>query len=112
MALIKLDIYSPTDKSKVEKTYTAEGYELMMGTVEDFINIIDVDKLDNNAEVAKMVLKGYAQLKPLIQDVFPEMTSEDWRNVKVNSLVGTVMQIATAVMETLDILKSGNITRA
>ena len=40
MSTIRIDIYDPNDKNRVENTYTAEGYDLMMGTLEDFISII------------------------------------------------------------------------
>jgi hypothetical protein len=112
MSTIRIDIYDPNDKNRVENTYTAEGYDLMMGTLEDFISIIDLEKLDDNVEVAKMVIKAYDQLKPLICDVFPEMTSEDWRNVKLSGLIDTIIQLGTAVIENLDILKSGKVKRA
>ena len=42
---ITLKIYEKEDKHKVEKTYTAQGYDLMLGTVEEFMRIIDIDKL-------------------------------------------------------------------
>ena len=57
--MISLKVYAKDDKRKVEKEYTAEGYELMLGTVEDFMKIIDIDKLGDSGEVAKMIAKGY-----------------------------------------------------
>lgn len=107
MATISLKITSKEYKKKVDKIYTAEGYDLMLGTVEDFMDIIDIDKLGNNIELAKMVLKGYGQLKPLIMDIFPELTDEEYRRIKVNDLIATVSQIGKSVLENLDILKSG-----
>ena len=107
MATISLKITSKEDKKKVDKIYTAEGYDLMLGTVEDFMNIIDIDKLGKNIELAKMVLKGYGQLKPLIMDIFPELTDDEYRRIKVNDLIATVSQIGKSVLENLDILKSG-----
>lgn len=108
MATISLKITSKEDKKKVEKFYTAEGYDLMLGTVEDFMDIIDIDKLGNNIELAKMVLKGYGQLKPLIMDIFPELTDEEYKRIKVNDLISTISQVGKSVIENLDILKSGN----
>lgn len=108
MATISLKITSKEDKKKVEKFYTAEGYDLMLGTVEDFMDIIDIDKLGNNIELAKMVLKGYGQLKPLIMDIFPELTDDEYRRIKVNDLISTISQVGKSVIENLDILKSGN----
>ena len=106
--MISINIYDKDDKRKIAKTYTADGYDLMLGTVEDFMKIIDVDKLSDNIEVAKMISKGFGQLKPLLKDVFPELTDEDFKNVKVNDLVRTIIQIGTSVVEGLDVLKTGN----
>lgn len=106
MATIKLNIYDKNDKTKVEKTLEAEGYELMLGTVEDFMDIIDIDKLGDQKEVAKMVIKSYSQLKPLIMDIFPELQNDEYRRIKVTELVRVVVQIGTAVVENLDLIKS------
>lgn len=106
MATISLNIYG--EDKKVEKTYTADGYDLMMGTIEDFMEIIDVDKLHDNAAVAQMVIKGYGQIKPLIKDIFPGLTDEEFKHVKITDLVRTIIQVGTSVVESLNILKSGN----
>ena len=108
MSVIELNIYSKEDKKKVEKTYKTNGYDLMLGTVEDFMQIIDVDKMDDKTAVAKMIIKGYSQIKPLIMDVFPELSEEEFKMVKVTDLVGTIMQIGTSVVESLNLIKSGN----
>lgn len=108
MAKIEINIYSENNKNDVEKTYTASGYDLMLGTVEDFMNIIDVDKLNDNKAVLQMVMKGYGQLKPLIKDVFPEITDDEFKRIKAKELVRTIVQLGTAVVESFDILKSGN----
>lgn len=102
MAEITLNIYG-AGKEKV-KTLTTSGYDLMMGTVEDFMQIIDVDKLNDNMEVAKMVLNGFAQMKPLLKDIFPEMTDEDFKGIKIKELVRTIMQIGTSIVESLRVL--------
>lgn len=106
MAKISLNIYEKGNNQKVEKTLEAEGYDLMLGTVEDFMEIIDIDKLGNQTEVAKMVVKGYKQLKPLIMDIFPELQDDEYKRIKVNDLVRLIVQIGTAVVDQLDVLKS------
>lgn len=106
MATIALNIYDKSDKTKVVKVLKTEGYDLMLGTVEDFMAIIDVDKLGDNAEIAKMVIKGYGQVKPLLMDIFPDLSDDDFRNVKVNELVITMTQIGHAVVESLSVLKT------
>lgn len=109
---ITLKIYEKEDKHKVEKTYTAQGYDLMLGTVEEFMRIIDIDKLGNNVEVAKMVVKGYGQIKPLLRDVFPEVTDEELNRTKVSELIQTIIQIGLAIGDSLKELNQGNLTRA
>lgn len=106
---IRLNIYSGKE---VVKTYTAEGYDLMMGTIEDFMDIIDIEKLNDTAAVAKMVMKGYAQIKPLMKDIFPGLTDEEFRGIKLTELVQVMAQIGAAVINNLGILKQGNSTGA
>ena len=108
MSTMKLDIYSKEDKNKIEKTYTAETYDLMFGTVEDIINVIDVDKLDDNLAVAGMVIKGWNQLKPFIKDVFVGVTDDELKRVKVKELIPTFAQIFKSIVESFDLVKSGN----
>lgn len=110
--MITLNIYSADDKTKIEKTYKAESYDLMLGTIEDFMGIIDLDKMGNSAEVAKMVVKGYGKIKPLLRDVFPGITNEELDRVKVSELIKTVMQIGLSIADSIKELSSGNLTRA
>lgn len=113
MSEITLNIYSAKKKGEIEKTHTADGYDLMLGTVDDFMEIIDIDKLDNEMEIAKMIAKGYGQLKPLLKDVFPDLTDDELRRAKVKDLVATIIQIGLAVAESLKAFKSEkNVTGA
>jgi hypothetical protein len=107
MANITLNIYKADNKNQIEKVYTAEGYDLMLGTVEDFMQIIDVDKLNDNKAVVQMVMKGYGQIKPFLKDVFPELTDTEFKRIKVSDLVRTITQIGTAVVESFSVLKTG-----
>ena len=75
---ITLNIYNK--QKEIVKTHTAEGYDLMMGTIEDFMDIIDVEAINDTTALAKMVIKGYKQIKPLMQDIFPELTDEEWED--------------------------------
>ena len=112
MSAISLNIYKEGDKKAIEKTYTVEGYDLMLGTVEEFVNIIDVDKLNDNTAVAGMILKGYSKIKPLIKDIFPEVTDEELNRVKVTELVQVIVDTGKAVAENFAFLKQGNLMRA
>ena len=92
---LKLNIYK---KKEVIKTYKTETYDLMFGTVEDLIDLIDLDKLDKgtDAEIIKLVgnmlMKGINIFKPLLKDIFEGLTDDELKNAKVS-------EIATALVE-------------
>lgn len=107
MATLKLNIYKTENKNEIEKTYTAEGYDLMLGTVEDFMDIIDIDKMGNDREVALMVVKCYKKLKPLLLDIFPGISDEELQRVKVSELIPLFVDVAKSVVDSLGVLKTG-----
>jgi hypothetical protein len=108
MATISLNVYTKEDKSKVEKTYTAESYDLMLGTVEELMQLIDVDKMTDNIAIAKMVVQGYSKLKPFVKDIFPGITDDELNRVKVKELIPTFVQVFATILDDLDLIKTGN----
>lgn len=106
MANIKLNIHDPKDKKKVAKVLEVEGYTLMMGTVDDFMEIIDLDKISDREEVVKMVAKSYKQLKPLLMDIFPDLTEEDYRNISIDDLVRVIPQVGSSIIDNIKSIKN------
>ncbi len=82
---LKLNIYK--DAREIEKSYTTETYDIMFGTIEDLMEVIDIDKIDDNTEIAKMVFKGFGLLKPFLKDIFPGVTDDELKRVKVKELI-------------------------
>lgn len=108
---LKLNVYN---KDKVEKTYIAESYNIMFGTVEDLINAIDFDKLKTGKDgklvddelikaVAGAVPKIFGMIKPLLKDVFPGLTDEEIKKVRFLEVAKVIVNIikftAAQVME-------------
>ena len=93
---LTLNIY---EKKKIIKTYTAETYDLMFGTVEDFINVIDINNIDleNKESLIKMgskvVVSALDIIKPLLKDVFDGLTDAELRNTKTSEIVEIIVQI-------------------
>lgn len=106
MAEIKLNIYDRTTK-EIEKTYTVNSIDLMFGTVEDILNVVDIDKLGDQTEVVKMIVKGWAQLKPFLKDIFPGLTDEEIKGVKINEMIPVFMQIFAGISENMGVLVNG-----
>ena len=96
--MIKLNIYKTENGSKIiEKTYTATEFDLMFGTVEDILNLMNVGDAKNDTDlmlqIAKSVGKCCSQLRPLLMDVFPGVTDEELTRTKVKEIVTVVMTI-------------------
>ena len=110
MATLSLNIYKKENKNEIEKTYTAESYRLMFGTLQDIMSVIDLDKLQsgNEMELAKMAIRGFDLIAPILQDVFPELTSDELRRTSTSDLIPLIVDIAREALNTIKPLKSGN----
>jgi hypothetical protein len=97
---LKLNIYGRNEAGKkgVVKTYTAETYDIMFGTVEDLIDTLNLDGLNtqDNVELVKVatniVINGMDVLKPLLKDIFEGLTDDELRNTKVTDIVAVLME--------------------
>ena len=106
MATLTLNIYR--NKSEIEKPYTAESYDLMFGTVEDIIQLINVDELTDNEAIARVVVKCFTQLKPFLKDIFEGVTDDELKRVKVKELIPLFVNVFKSILDDLEILKAGN----
>ena len=80
---LKLNIYNG---KVIEKTYITDTYDLMYGTIEDVLNIIDLDKIDKSVELGKMIIRLLPLIKPFLKDVFDGLTDEGLRRTKVKEV--------------------------
>lgn len=93
---LKLNIY---EKKKVAKTYTAEIYDLMFGTVEDLLDVIDIDNIQagDKTELLKAIAKVLAHsmdiVKPLLKDIFEGLTDEELRNTKLKDIIDVLAKV-------------------
>lgn len=113
MAELKLNIY---DGRKISKTYTAEEYDLMTGTVEDIINLIDVEgvinlisdteEADNDKKASikdtigfvpsliKTIKNAFGIVKPLLKDMFKGLTDEEIRHTRIKDIAMLFVNVA------------------
>lgn len=98
MADLKLNIY----KGKtIEKTYVAEEIDIMFGTVEDLLDVIDFDNLNDEKEVVKVVIATLNNLKPFLKQIFDGLTDDEIRRTKVKELVPLFVDIVKYSIEEL-----------
>lgn len=106
MSEIKLNIYDRETK-ELKKTYTTDSIELMFGTVEDILAVVDIEKFNDEKAVAVMIIKAWKELKPFLKDVFPGITDEDIKGIKINDMIPTFMDIFRGISENMGVLVSG-----
>lgn len=99
---LKLNIY---DKRNIVKTYTAETYDIMFGTVEDLIDTFNLDGLNanDNVEMIKVatniVMNGKDVVKPLLKDIFEGLTDDELRNTKIKEVATVLVEVVKFTME-------------
>lgn len=94
-----LNIYDKKGRTVV-KSYKAGQYDIMFGTVEDIVNLIDLDAFQEDAKdmdmvtaCFKFVTGGMEQVKEILMSVFPEVTEEELRYIKIREVVPLFIQL-------------------
>ena len=107
MSTLKLNIYKNQDE--IERTAMAESYDLMFGTAEDVLNIFDPDKMTSQIDIAVTVFKCFRELKPLLQDIFPDITDDELKRIKIKELVPLFYDICKNIADDIKLLSRGNV---
>lgn len=98
---LRLNIYKVENGAKtIEKTYTANDYEIMFGTIEDIIDALELDKINgklSNDELTNIVFKalgkGVPQISLFLQDIFPGLTKEELKKTKVKEIKNIILGV-------------------
>lgn len=98
---LRLNIYKVENGAKViEKTYTANDYEIMFGTIEDIIDALELDKINGKLSndaltniVFKALGKGIPQISSFLQDIFPGLTKEELKKTKVKEIKNIILGV-------------------
>lgn len=94
---LNLNIYNGKE---IEKVYTANEFDIMFGTVEDLINLIDVDRLSGSASdmdfigaIMTLLKGGFSQIKTLVMELFPGVTEDELKRAKIKEVVQILMDV-------------------
>ena len=101
MSKIELNIYKAGSKTEVEKTLSVEGYDLMFGRVMDFMRLFKLENLNDENALFRTISESYSEIVDFLKDVFPDLTDEDLRRVKVADLIPVIVGIGGAVMNSI-----------
>lgn len=88
---LTLNVYD--DENKVVKTSKAELVDLKFGAIRRLMKLLNIDDINNTAELLKTVYSAWDQLTKILNGCFPDMTEDDWDNVKVSELLPALMSI-------------------
>ena len=86
---MKLNIYK--NQREVEKTYEVDAYDIMYGTVQDVLEVLDsgMDNLNDNTQVLKVIADNRGKLEDLLLDIFggEGLTKDELRRIKLKEIV-------------------------
>lgn len=84
----------------IEKVYTANEFDIMFGTVEDLINLIDIDKMTGDVSdidfisaVAVLLKGGIGQIKSLLKELFPDVTDDELKRTKIKDVASILIDV-------------------
>lgn len=105
---MKLNIYA--NQRDIEKTYEADAYDLMYGTVEDVLDVLDglTGKDATNEDFIRVINENRAKLNELLLDIFPDLQEEELRKVKVKELIPLFLELFSFVQDSLQGSKAKN----
>ena len=81
----KINVYD--NEGNVIKTSTAVDCDLKFGAVRKIMALLEIDDIDDVSTLLKTVYGAWDQLTKVLSECFPDMTDDDWDNVKVNELI-------------------------
>ena len=91
MEKLVLNVYDNEDT--IVKTSTAELIELKFGSIRKLMKLLNIDNIDDTSELLKVLYGAWEQITKVLTGCFPDMTDEDWDNVKVSELIPVLMGI-------------------
>lgn len=90
--MFTLNIYDKKS-GDVKKIVKAKEYDLTFGVVRKLSKIFEFDELKSNQEIAKTVISSIDILSDILEEIFPDMTDEDWDGVKISELTPLIIDI-------------------
>lgn len=109
---LKLNIYDD-DMKEVVKTYKTETFDIRTGSVEDLLDLIDVDNFTSVSDAViikaalKLVSKGFVSIKDILKTVFKGLSDEEIKNTKMTELVNVIVGIVKYSFVELSQLTTG-----
>lgn len=108
---MKLNVY---EKKRIVKTYEAETYDLMFGTIEDVAEAVNLDSLKTGSDVelikmvGNLVMQSMGTVKELLKDIFDGITDDELKKVKVTEIAAVLLDVLKYTITQLNVGSSKN----
>lgn len=89
--IILLNVYDENDK--IIKQAEATPVSIKFGAVRSIMKLLKVDKIETTVDILTAVNDVWEELTALLTKCFPDMTEEDFDNVKLEELIPAVIGI-------------------
>jgi hypothetical protein len=96
------------EKKEVVKTYTADVYDIMFGTLEDVAKAIKLDELKTGSDVeiirmaGSLVVDSLDSVKDLLKDIFEGLTDEEIKHTKIREIADVLVDVVKYTIKSLD----------
>ena len=100
---MKINIYK--NQKEIEKTFEVKTYDIMYGTVQDILSIIDeAGDLSDEDALYNILAKNMGKIDELLLDIFGDegLVREDLRNIKVKELVPIFVELFVDVQKAFE----------
>ena len=106
---MKLNIYSGKN---IVKTYECGNFDLTYGVIEDVIEIIDGKDLENKSDLINVAIDSFHLLRPLLKEVFDDLTDDELRTVKIRELIVVIVELIKASVANLKMITGDDVKNA
>lgn len=89
MENLSINVYDKDDN--IVKTCTAKATSLKFGVVRSLMNVLKVDENISTADILTQIMELWDDITEILSKCFPDMTDEDWDNVKVDELIPVLL---------------------
>lgn len=98
---MKINTYK--NQKEIEKTFVVDEYDIMYGTIQDVLEVLDagIPNLEDEEGLFKLISANRGRLEELLLDIFAPvgMQKEDLRKIKVKELIPLFIALFSYVQE-------------
>lgn len=89
--IFSINVYDK--ENNVVKTCTAVDAELTFGSIRSIMKLLNIDDINDTAQLVKVVYSAWEQLTEILSQCFPDMEDKDWDNVRLKELIPVLIGI-------------------